>query len=165
MPSGSATTCPTRCTPPEVLQATSLPNLAFMSSGKATSNAADLLAGARLFSLLSTGLEVFNLIVIDGPPVVGLADVRCSPAWPRPRSWWWAPPGAQRRNPHRPGAPRYARGNVIGTVLTKYDAKRAGYGYAYGYGYGGYGYGPTGPQAMPPAKGRAARLTNARESA
>ena len=63
-----------RCTPPETFQATSLPNLAFMSSGAVTANAADLLAGARLFSLLSTGLEVFNLIVLDGPPVVGLAD-------------------------------------------------------------------------------------------
>jgi hypothetical protein len=63
------------------------------------------------------------------------------------------------------GRLRYARGNVIGTVLTKYDAKRAGYGYGYGYGYGGYGYGPAGRQAMPPAQGRAARLTNARERA
>jgi hypothetical protein len=26
-------------------------------------------------------------------------------------------------------------------VLTKFDAKAAGYGYGYGYGYGGAGYG------------------------
>jgi len=35
-----------------------------------------------------------------------------------------------------------SRGAIVGTVLTKYDAKAAGYGYGYGHGYGyGYGYG------------------------
>ena len=49
-------------------------NLAFMASGPLPPNAADLLASPRLHSLLSVGLEVFDLIVIDGPPVMGLAD-------------------------------------------------------------------------------------------
>jgi len=150
-----------RCSPPEAFQATSLPSLAFMSSGKVTANAADLLAGARLFSLLSTGLEVFNLIVIDGPPVVGLADAPLLSS-AASASIMVVGAGQVRSAMIRTalGRLRYARGNVIGTVLTKYDARRAGYGY--GYGYGGYGYGP-GPQAVPPARG-AARLT-ARESA
>ena len=120
-----------RCTPPEAFQATSLPNLAFMSSGKVTSNAADLLAGARLFSLLSTGLEVFNLIVIDGPPVVGLADAPLLSS-AASASIMVVGAGQVRSAMIRTalGRLRYARGNVIGTVLTKYDAKRAGYGYA-----------------------------------
>jgi capsular exopolysaccharide synthesis family protein len=154
-----------RCTPPETFQATSLPNLAFMSSGKVTSNAADLLAGARLFSLLSTGMEVFNLIVIDGPPVVGLADAPLLSS-AAGASIMVVGAGQVRTAMIRTalGRLRYARGNVIGTVLTKYDAKRAGYGYGYGYGGYGYGYG-SGPQAVPPAKGgRPPRLT-ARESA
>jgi capsular exopolysaccharide synthesis family protein len=154
------------CSPPETFQATSLPNLAFMSSGAVTANAADLLAGSRLFSLLSTGLEVFNLIVIDGPPVVGLADAPLLSS-AASASLMVIGAGQVRTAMVRTalGRLRYARGNVIGTVLTKYDAKRAGYGYGYGYGYGGYGYGPAGRQAMPPAQGRAARLTNARERA
>ena len=38
-----------------------------------------------------------------------------------------------------------ARGPVIGAVLTKFDAKAAGYGYGYGYGYGkdAFTYGQT----------------------
>ena len=41
-----------------------------------------------------------------------------------------------------------SRGSVVGAVLTKYDAKAAGYGYGYGYGHGyGYGYGYGGAQA------------------
>ena len=62
------------CTPPETFQKTDIPNLAVMASGPLPPNAADLLAGSRLFSLLSVGLEVFDLIVVDGPPVMGLAD-------------------------------------------------------------------------------------------
>jgi capsular exopolysaccharide synthesis family protein len=151
-----------RVTPPETFQATSLPNLAFMSSGKVTANAADLLAGARLFSLLSTGLEVFNLIVIDGPPVVGLADAPLLSS-AAAASIMVVGAGQVRTAMIRAalGRLRYARANVIGTVLTKYDAKRAGYGY--GYGYGGYGYGP-GSQSMPPSQGRSPRLA-ARKSA
>jgi polysaccharide biosynthesis transport protein len=34
---------------------------------------------------------------------------------------------------------QFARGSVIGTVVTKFDAKRDGYGYD-GYGYDGYAY-------------------------
>ena len=46
-------------------------NLFFMPSGPLPPNAADLLGSPRVFSLLSVGLEVFDLIVIDGPPVMG----------------------------------------------------------------------------------------------
>ena len=59
-------------TPPELLQKTDLPNLAFMASGPLPPNAADLLGSSRLLSLLSVGLEVFDLIVVDSPPVMGL---------------------------------------------------------------------------------------------
>jgi capsular exopolysaccharide synthesis family protein len=153
-----------RCTPPETFQATSLPNLAFMSSGGVTANAADLLSGARLFSLLSTGSEVFNMIVLDGPPVVGLADAPLLSS-AASASIMVVGAGQVRSAMVRSalGRLRYARANVIGTVLTKYDAKRAGYGY--GYGYGGYGYGPAGRQAMPAPTGGAARLTSPRKSA
>ncbi len=37
---------------------------------------------------------------------------------------------------------QFARSHVVGAVLTKFDAKSAGYGYGYGHDYGyGYGYG------------------------
>jgi Mrp family chromosome partitioning ATPase len=136
-----------------------------MSSGAVNANAADLLASTRLFSLLSTGLEVFNLIVLDGPPVVGLADAPLL-ASAASASIMVVGAGQVRTAMVRTalGRLRYARGNVIGTVLTKYDAKRAGYGYGYGYGYGAYGYGPAVHQPVPAAKGRA-RLTSARERA
>src|SRR5690606_5403474 len=64
------------CNPPEVMQRTDVPNLTFMASGPLPPNAADLLGSSRVLSLLSIGLEVFDLIVLDGPPVMGLADAQ-----------------------------------------------------------------------------------------
>ena len=60
--------------PPEIIQSSGTPNLTFIASGPLPPNAADLLGSARMLSLLSVGLEVFDLIIIDSPPVMGLAD-------------------------------------------------------------------------------------------
>ncbi len=54
--------------PPEVIQKTDLPNLAFIASGPLPPNAADLLAGTRIFSLISLGSEVFDLIIFELAP-------------------------------------------------------------------------------------------------
>ena len=135
------------CTPPECMQKTALPNLAFIASGPLPPNAADLLGGARLLSLLSVGSEIFDIIVIDGPPVMHLADAQLL-ANAAAATIFVVGSGQS-----RPGALRAAirqlqltRGSIIGAVLTKYDPKRSGYGYGYSYGYS-YGYGEYGADA------------------
>ena len=45
----------------------------------------------------------------------------------------------------------FARANVIGVLLSKFDAKMTGYGY--GYGYGDYDYHSYGGQGQLPGKG------------
>src|SRR5262249_16294921 len=62
--------------PPEVVQRTDHPNLAFMASGPLPPNAADLLGSPRVYSLVSLGSEVFDLILFDSPPLLGLADAQ-----------------------------------------------------------------------------------------
>ena len=131
------------CSPPDAFQRTSLPNLAFMPSGPLPPNAADILASPKLGSLLNVGLEVFDFIVLDGPPVMGLAD---APILSNAAMATVFVAGAgQARLGHVRGALRrlqMARSPVIGTILTKYEAKMGSYGYGYGYSYGyGYGYG------------------------
>ena len=139
------------CTPPECMQTTEIAKLAFIASGPLPPNAADLLGGARLHSLLSIGSEVFDLIVIDGPPVLQLADAQLlsnaaaatvfiiGAGQARPR----AIRGALRQL-------QLSRGSIIGAVLTKYDPKKASYGYGYAYGYGyGYGYGSDSESSLP----------------
>ncbi len=127
-------------TPPDAMQATSQPNLAFMSSGPLPPNAADLLSGTRIFSLISVGLEVFDLIVIDAPPVMGLADAQLL-SNVASATIFVVGAGQARTGLIRNALRRLqlTRGSVIGAVMTKFDARTAGYGY--GYGYSGYGYG------------------------
>ena len=131
------------CTPPEVMQKTDVANLAFIASGPLPPNAADLLGSPRVHSLFSIGLEVFDLIVIDGPPVMGLADAQLLSS--AAAATVFIVGAGQVRTGLVRGALRrlqLSRGAIVGTVLTKYDAKAAGYGYGYGHGYGyGYGYG------------------------
>jgi polysaccharide biosynthesis transport protein len=132
-------------TPPDAMQPTALPNLSFMASGPLPPNAADLLGSARLLSLLTVGLEVFDLIVLDGPPVMGLADAQLLSSAAQ-ATIFVVGSGQARTGSVRVALKRLemARAPIIGTVLTKYDSSIAAYGDGYGYGYGykdGYGYG------------------------
>ena len=157
------------CTPPEAFQATVTTNLAFMASGPLPPNAADLLGNARLMSLMSVGLEVFDLIILDGPPVMGLADAPLL-SNAAAATVFVVGAGGARLGLVRGALKRlqFGRGSVIGTVLNKFDAKAAGYGYGYGYGYGStYGDGThtdERAQAAFPASRQDPQLTS-RESA
>jgi succinoglycan biosynthesis transport protein ExoP len=99
------------CKPPDAFQRTDIANLWFMPSGPLPPNAADILAGSRMRALLTVGGEVFDFIVIDAPPVMGLAD---------------APILASVAE---------ALVFVVGANQAKLGQQSAGYGYGYGYGY------------------------------
>jgi polysaccharide biosynthesis transport protein len=140
--------------PPEVIQDTGSPNVTFIPSGPLSRNAADLLGGARMFSLLSVGVEIFDLIIIDSPPVMGLADTPLLSSLTA-ATVFVASAGQVRIGLIRNAIKRlqFARGCVIGTVITKFDAKRHGYGYEYRYDGYGYGHGPENtdnPHRKPP---------------
>ena len=57
--------------PPEVIQKTDHPNLAFMAREHCPLMLRICLGGTRLYSLISLGSEVFDLIIFDSPPVLG----------------------------------------------------------------------------------------------
>jgi capsular exopolysaccharide synthesis family protein len=128
-------------TPPQVFQATDIAKLTFMATGPLPPNAADLLAGPRLLSLLSVGMEMFDLIILDSPPVMGLAD---APLLSNAAAATVLVVGAgQSRSGQIRGSLKrlqFARGPVIGTVMTKLDSRNVAYGYGYGYGNSGNPY-------------------------
>lgn len=134
--------------PPDIIQKSDHPNLAFMASGPLPPNAAELLGGNRIFTLITLGSEVFDLIVIDCPPLMGLADAQLL-ASATAATVFVVGAGEQRKAFIRAALRRLglARIAVAGAVLTKFDSKAVSYGYGYGYGYGhgwyghGYGYG------------------------
>ncbi|MGA7329551.1 MAG: polysaccharide biosynthesis tyrosine autokinase, partial [Rhodomicrobium sp.] len=130
--------------PPEVIQKTKHPNLAFMASGPVPPNAADLLSGTPIYSLISLGSEVFDLIILDSPPLLGLADAQLL-ASAVAATVFVVGAGDQRKGIIRSALRRLqlARVTLIGAVLTKFDPKTVGYAYAYSDKYS-YGYGHDG---------------------
>jgi succinoglycan biosynthesis transport protein ExoP len=60
--------------PQGVFQQIDQVGLTFMASGPLPPNPAELLAGPKMPSLLHIAAEKFDLVIVDGPPVLGLAD-------------------------------------------------------------------------------------------
>ncbi|WP_294196919.1 polysaccharide biosynthesis tyrosine autokinase [uncultured Sphingomonas sp.] len=110
-----------------------------MSAGPLPPNAAELLTGNRLSLLLERLLEQFDHVVIDSPPVMGLADAPLIAARVEGVIYAVESHGI-RATLVKTALSRLAAANarVIGGVLTKFETRKAhyGYGYEYGYGYG-----------------------------
>lgn len=127
----------------EVVQTTDVKGLYVMPSGPTPGNPAELLSGSGMTSLLKICMKSFNFIIIDGPPILGLADAPLLASVARATLLVVAA-SETRRNTTRIALRRLqmARGNVIGALLCKFDAHQAGDGYGYGYsGYDYYSYG------------------------
>lgn len=110
-----------------------------MSAGPIPPNAAELLTGSRLTTLIDRLLESYDHVVIDSPPVMGLADAPLIAS--RVEGVVYAVESHGIRSTLvKTALGRLAAANarIIGGVLTKFEARKAhyGYGYEYGYGYG-----------------------------
>lgn len=110
-----------------------------MSAGPIPPNAAELLTGNRLSLLIGRLLESYDHVVIDSPPVMGLADAPLIASRVEGVIYAVESHGI-RSSMVKTALGRLASANarVIGGVLTKFEARKAhyGYGYEYGYGYG-----------------------------
>lgn len=110
-----------------------------MSAGPIPPNAAELLTGNRLALLIERLLETYDHVVIDSPPVMGLADAPLIAARVEGVIYAVESHGI-RSSMVKTALGRLASANarIIGGVLTKFEARKAhyGYGYEYGYGYG-----------------------------
>ena len=138
--------------PEDVVQATNTPGLVLMASGPLPPNPAELLAGPKLLSLLSLARESFDIVLIDGPPVMGLADAPLLSSMTQATLLVVAA-NETRRSVVKVALKRlqFARANIIGALLSKFDSSQTGYGY--GYGYGDYEYHSYGVKALPSQKG------------
>lgn len=123
-----------------VTQSCQIPGVYVITAGPMSPNPVELLASERLDQLLSMAkTETFDMIIMDMPPVLGLADalVIASRAdatimsVAMNESKKQAVSGALKRL-------RHARSNVIGTIAAK-TKQGSGYGYNYNYDYYSYG--------------------------
>lgn len=126
------------CTPSEAIQRIGDKHpIFFMASGPLPPNSAELLGSQRMHYLIDVTTRTFDIVIVDGPPVMGLAD---APLLTRSvKSTVFVVAAGQTRKPALQSALKrltLARTNVIGIVLTKVASKVTSYGYGYGYGAG-----------------------------
>ena len=113
------------------------PGLSVMTAGPRPPNAAELLAGSRLPALLAELRERFDHIIIDAPPVMGLADAPIITGQVE-GVIFAIEAHATSIDLMKSALLRLeaAHAPVIGAVLTKFSEKSAYRGYGYGYDYG-----------------------------
>lgn len=110
-----------------------------ITAGPIPPNAAELLTGERLSLLIDRLLERFDHVVIDAPPIMGLADAPLIASRVQGIVYVVESHGI-RASLVKTALSRLsqARARILGIVLTKFESKKAhfGFGYDYGYSYG-----------------------------
>lgn len=110
--------------------------LSVMLAGRLPANPAELLSTNRIDQILGVAGQHFDHVLIDGPPVLGLADSvmlgRAAEA-----TIFVIEAARTRASQARLAIARLraVRAEILGAVLTKLDAKEAGYGDSYTYHY------------------------------
>ena len=130
--SGSATLA-------SVVQATDEERLSVVLSGPLPPNPAELLSGSRLVSLIAMAAEEYDHVVIDGPPVIGLADALIL-GNVASATVFVVHSGKTRISAAQQAVKRLlsARAHLVGALLTRYDPRASAQGYHYEsyYAYG-----------------------------
>jgi polysaccharide biosynthesis transport protein len=121
--------------PLEAVHRTQIPNLFVMTTGPLPPNPVELLSSMKLLALLSQCEEHFAHVIVDGPPVLGIADaiVLCNQV---DNSVFVIESGRTRKGQAKAALKRLHQAGVhpLGVILTKIDAYHDLYGY-YSYHY------------------------------
>jgi len=121
----------------KMIRATSIEGMSILPAGPQPPNAGELLSGPRLELLVDELGRRFDHVVVDSPPVLGLADAILIAS--RVEGVVYAvEANAARRGMVQTAIRRLRQAGIkpIGVVFTKFNARNAHYGYGYDYGYG-----------------------------
>ena len=118
----------------DAIVGTAVENLMFLPSGPVPPDPANLFSGLGLRELLQGLREDFDLVVLDAPPVLAIADAM-ELAAATSATVFVLEAGSVRVKTAHQSLMRLRRsgGNLIGAIVSKYDFKVAGYKYAYTY--------------------------------
>ena len=113
-------------------------NLDVMTAGPTPPSAAELLSGDRTGTLINKLRENYDHVVVDAPPLLGIADAPLLSKSVDGVVYVIESRGVPVRGINLSlDRLRDSRANLLGGVLTKFDNETTtGYGYGYGYGYG-----------------------------
>ncbi|MPS68107.1 MAG: polysaccharide biosynthesis tyrosine autokinase [Novosphingobium sp.] len=120
----------------DVVRRTAIADLHFVSAGAAEPNPAELLASGTLPWLIGQLEEMYDIVIIDGPPMLGLADAP-SIAVHVEATLFVIDAGQTRRKTIRSALRRLrlSRATLRGVILNRVDVRTLGYGYESYYRY------------------------------
>jgi capsular exopolysaccharide synthesis family protein len=126
--------------PVDITQGTEVPNLYAITSGPLPPNPAELLSSGKMVSLLTLAAEKFDQVIVDGPPVLGLADAPLLGNLAEATALV-IEAGGTRRDFARGAVKRLraTRTRLVGAILTKVESRGGSYGYYHSYYYYQYG--------------------------
>lgn len=117
-------------------------NLWLIPCGPLPPNPAELLATGRFTALITEALSRFDMVIVDGPPVLGLADAPLLGAVCQ--GTLLVVESSRTRTKVAVDSINRLQSSgsqILGAVLTKFRRQSHGYGYGYGYSYEPYKYG------------------------
>ncbi len=119
----------------EVIKTAFDDRLYIITSGTIPPDPVSLLSGVRLQQVLQEAQKAFDMIIIDGPPVMGLADAPLIAA--ASKAVLFVVEAGGRTNQQKIAISRMAVTGtpIVGAVLTKFDSKAEGFGNEYSYAY------------------------------
>ena len=122
-------------------------NVSLLPAGPTPPNPTDLLGGSRIKEVIGMLREEFDLVLIDGPPVLGLADALI--LGQIADGVLFVVESNRGSRGHTKSALRrlrHANANLLGGILTKVDSKRLGSSYGYYYEQDYYNYEASTPE-------------------
>jgi capsular exopolysaccharide synthesis family protein len=118
----------------EVIHRTEIPGLFVMTTGPLPPNPVELLSSSKMMHMLAQADEHFAHVVVDGPPVLGIADaiVLCNQV---ENAVFVIESGRTRKGHAKAALKRLYQSGVhpLGVILTKIDAYHDLYGYGTSY--------------------------------
>jgi capsular exopolysaccharide synthesis family protein len=119
------------------ISATHFENLWLLPSGPIPPNPADLLSTGRFDAIVREAVAQFDHVIIDAPPVIGLADAPLLAAICK-NVMFIIEAGKTRTYVAREAISKLqaAGAHILGATLTKSNVRHHVYGYGYGYRYG-----------------------------
>ncbi|WP_423140810.1 GumC family protein [Parablastomonas sp. CN1-191] len=120
----------------DVVQKTDRDNVDFMATGQLPPSVPELLSGGGFGEMLEEAGREYDLVMIDSPPVLGLADAILLGGLAK-HLVYVIEAGRPLRGRGLAAVRRLRAAGlkIDGAVLNKFDPKYAGYGYEYGYYY------------------------------
>jgi Mrp family chromosome partitioning ATPase len=129
----------------QALQSTGEANLSVVTAGPQLTNPSEFLSGPACRKIIDDLETAFDLVLFDGPPLLGLADSAIMASQTEAVIFIVGANGTSKAVAQRAlDRLKNSRTNVLGAVLTKFDyvsENYGGYGYDNAYSYQAYAYG------------------------